>query len=190
MNKISTIVGLAVAASTMTASADVLLEIDLSVVDQITISATGGLSAASVSGADVTGVLMAGFYNTAAPGISRTYLSGDLVSAGSTPDGSPGLFNSSFGTSYGLNFYSWATESTVDFTAGSVAFTGSATWSLDAASYADAIAGNLSGDIYAFADDDDDIGAATNIGSWAVVPAPSSMALLGLGGIVAGRRRR
>ncbi|MBL4809903.1 MAG: PEP-CTERM sorting domain-containing protein, partial [Phycisphaerales bacterium] len=67
-----------------------------------------------------------------------------------------------------------------------------ATWSgLDAGEYAAMLAGNISGDIYFNADTDNDIAdGAVFIGTWNVIPAPGSMALLGLGGIVAGRRRR
>ena len=56
--------------------------------------------------------------------------------------------------------------------------------------YADMLAGAGSGDIYAPADTDDDIPSAVVIGTYNVVPAPSAMAVLGLGGLVAGRRRR
>lgn len=191
MNKIATIAGLAVAATAMTASADhILLSIDLSVTDMITISATDNLSAGTVSGGDGTGVLMADFFNGGAgPGIFADG-AGDLIAASDvSPDGSPGLFNST--GSVGLNFWSWSSDASSSFTAGSVAFTGSATWSLDSDEYAAMILGNMTGDLFAFADTDDDIGASTYIGGWSVkVPAPGSLALLGLGGIAAGRRRR
>ena len=189
MNKIATIAGLALAASAMTASADNLLLVDLSSTNQITISATGGLSAASVSVSNFTGWLLADFYSsTVHAGLADSAVSGDLTVAGTTSDGSPDLFRG--GVDAGLNVWSFSNDSGISFTAGAVAFTGSATWDVDAAMYADMLAGNSGGDIYAPADTDDDISGATLIGTWSVVPAPSSLALLGLGGIVAGRRRR
>ena len=187
MNKIALIAGLAVAA---TASADVLMNVDLSVVDQITITATDAASSADASGSDSTGVLLANFFNSAGPGIFSTG-TGDLTAAGDSSDGTPGLFNSAFtpsGGSFGLNFWTWTDDASAGFTNGSQAFSGSATWDIDSDDYAAALAGNTFGDIIAFADTDDDQGVV--IGQWNVIPAPSAMALLGLGGIVAGRRRR
>lgn len=190
MNKFATIAGLTVAASAMTASAGGvdLLCIDLSVENMITITATDGLSSGTVSGSDSTGALMADFFVGSGIGIFNSGGIGDLTAAGESPDGSPALFNSS--TSFGLNIWSWSSDASSSFTTGEVAFTGSATWDLDADEYAAALAGNTSGEIYAFADTDDDISSSTYLGNWKVVPAPSSLALLGLGGIAAGRRRR
>lgn len=190
MNKIATIAGLAVAATAMSASAEDLLIIDLSVTNEITMTATAGLASASATGGSFTGVLMAGFYSVAPPA-GHLYSGGvgDLVAAGDVSDGSPAIFNAA--GSVGLNFWSWTASASSAFTAGDLAFTGSATVSgLDAGDYANMLAGNSSGDIIAFADSDDDFGVV--IGQWntEVVPAPSAMALLGLGGLVAGRRRR
>ena len=192
MNKIATIAGLAVAATAMSASADVLLNVDLSVVDTITITATAGLSSADTFGGDGTGVYLAEIFSTLfTDGISDSLVSGDLVANGDSSDGSPNLFTRSAG-GFGLNIYSWTNDPVSNFVTGTTAFVGSATWTLDSADYADLLAGNSSGDIYAFADSDDDIapGGIPIIGQWNVVPAPGAMALLGLGGIVAGRRRR
>lgn len=189
MNKIAIIAGLAAAATTMTASAEDLLIIDLSVSNEISITATAGLASASASGDSFTGVLMADFYNgNSSDGVLLSG-TGDLVAAGDASDGSPAIFNSA--TNNGLNFWSWTAAASSSFTAGEVAFTGSMNVAgLDAVDYADMLAGNSSGDIIAFADTDDDIGVV--IGQWTTdaVPAPSSLALLGLGGMVAGRRRR
>lgn len=190
MNKIATIAGLAIAATAMTATAEDLLHIDLSVGNEITINALAGLSSATTSGSVFTGVLMGDFYNGGSDGVNVSG-SGDLVSNGTVSDGTPGIFNSAGNN--GLNFWTWTSSASAAFTAGDVAFTGSATISgLDAVDYNDMLAGNTSGDIWAFADTDDDIPFAVVIGQWTttVVPAPSSLALLGLGGIVAGRRRR
>ncbi len=177
---------LAIAGLATVASADVLLEVDLSVADTITISATDGLSAADGSASNFTGFLLAGFYSTAGAGISDTSVVGDLSTAANASDGSADIFNG--GSSFGLNLWSVSTDSTIDVVAGATAFAGSTTWTVSSANYADLLAGNMSGDIIFGADTDDDDGV--NIGTWVVVPAPGSMALLGLGGIVAGRRRR
>lgn len=195
MNKIATIAGFAVAATTMTTSAAVLLSVDLGNTNQITITATNGLSAISVSGSDFIGVLLADFFND--PSSSFNYTGdGSFSSSANTSDGSPNLFNGA--VDFGLNIWSWSNEATTSFTAGSVAFAGSATWSLSAVDYANMLAGNTVGDIYFPASTDADIaggpllqgGSPGIIGNWTVVPAPSSLALLGFGGIAAGRRRR
>ncbi len=171
------------------ASAQVLLEFDLSVTDQITITSTGGLSAASASASNFTGFLLADFFNDSSFSSGTGSGTGDLTTFSNPSDGSPSLFSNA--TSFGLNIWSFSTDSPVDVTAGSQAFTGSATWTVGAAEYAAMLAGNTSGDIYFGADTDDDIAAgAVFIGTYRVVPAPSALALLGLGGIVAGRRRR
>jgi hypothetical protein len=171
------------------AQADDLLFVDLSVPNQITITATAGLSAATISGSDTTGFLLADFFSAAAVGsYGDTLVSGDLTSAANGSDGSPDLFTSS--GNFGLNVWTYTNDATSDFTAGQVAFSGSGTWTLSATSYADALAGNTSGNIYFAADSDDDISGATLLGSWTTIPAPSSLALLGLGGVAAIRRRR
>ena len=171
------------------ASADVLLNVDLSSTDQITITATGGLSAADASATNFTGFLLADFLNDASFGTGATTVVGDLTTFANPSDNSPNLFSGS--SSFGINVWSFSTDDPVGVTAGTQAFTGSATWDIGSAEYAAMLAGNISGDIYFGADTDDDIAAgAIFIGSWRVVPAPSSLALIGLGGLVAGRRRR
>lgn len=75
------------------------------------------------------------------------------------------------------------------FTAGSLAFVGSATWSLDANEYADMLAGSMSGNIYFPADTVDDIAGASVLGTYTVVPTPGVVALLGLAGLARSRRR-
>jgi len=183
MNKIALIAGLAVAA---TASADTLLNVDLSVVDQVTFTATAGLSSADASGTDSIGVLLESFFS--APTAAGIFVNGtgDLVAAGNSSDTTPGLFNSSGNT--GLNFWSWTDDTSTDFVTGAAAFSGSATWSISSDVYAAMLAGNTSGNIGAFADSDDDTSVV--IGQWNVVPAPGAFALLGLGGIAACRRNR
>lgn len=190
MNKIASITGLAIAASTMTASADVLLSIDLSVIDQITISATDGLSAVDAVGSDGTGVYLENFFGVSGSSMNDTLVSGDLASAENPASGTPNLFRGGSGADVGMNIWNWSPDFNVTFTAGSVAFVGSATFDVTSANYADMLAGNTSGNLYFPADDSNDVAGAALLGTWSVVPAPSSLALLGLGGIVAGRRRR
>lgn len=187
MNKIAALVA---AATAMSASADDLVTVDLQVENQITITATSGLASADASFSNFTGFMLADFFNDAA-GLGTTVGggTGDLSTFGEASDGTPGLFSGA--TSFGLNVWSF-TNGSPSIAAGEQAFQGSATYAVDAAVYAAMLAGNSSGDLFAGADTDDDIGGAgvVNVGTWTLVPAPSSIAMLGLGGLVAGRRRR
>jgi hypothetical protein len=186
MNKLAII---ALAGLTATASADNLLDIDLTVANQVTITATSGLASTSASGSNFTGFLLADFFAAPGAGNADSFLgagTGSLSTAGNASDGTPSLFNGS--TSVGLNVWSFSTDSTVGVTGGSQAFVGSATWSLTAAQYAAFQAGAASGDVIFNADTDDDAGV--NIGTYRVIPAPSALALLGLGGLATARRRR
>lgn len=62
---------LAVAGATTAASADDLILVDLSVTNQITITSTAGLSAATVSGTDNIGVYFEDFFGTNSLGKRR-----------------------------------------------------------------------------------------------------------------------
>ncbi len=193
MNKIAMIAGTAVLASGAAAGSnlEILLEVDLSVENQVTISATDGLAAVSASASNFTGYLLADFFATPGAGFGGVLGadSGDLTTFNNASDGTPSGFVGS--SSVGLNIWSFSSDSTVTVDAGAQAFVGSATWTLDAAQYADFLAGATSGDIYFGADTDDDIAAgAVLIGQYSVVPAPGALALLGMGGMVATRRRR
>ena len=173
------------------ADADVLLTVDLSTPNQVTINATTGLSAATVSGSDTTGALMAGFYGSPAPaGLIYSNGAGNLTNFLNPPDNSPGLFSSTGET--GLNIWTWSSDATVNFTAGVQAFSGSATWTVTAAEYAALLGGPAGGDLYFPADDDGDIGNATLLGQWSLanVPEPASASVMGLAGLVLLRRRR
>jgi hypothetical protein len=182
---------IAAAAFAMGAQADDLLIVDLTVANQVTISATAGLSAVSASGSDGIGVYLDNFYSGPRNStVSDTLISGDLTNFENPSDGSPLLFTTFDNTDAGLNIFSFSSDSTVTFTAGGQAFIGSATWSLDAADYADMLAGNLSGDLYFPADDIGDLSSASLLGTWRVIPAPTGLAVLGLGGVALVRRRR
>lgn len=173
------------------AQAAVLLVVDLSVTDQVTITSTTGTSDLTLSGFAVIGVYLENFYGVAAGSpLGVTLVSGDLTNAENPSNSSPDLFRND--TDPGLNIYSWSPDATVTFTAGSVAFVGSATWSLTAAAYADMLAGSSSGDLYFPADTVDGITALTPIGTFTVVvPEPGSASLLALSfGMLFFRRKR
>lgn len=191
---VSAIAVLAAAGAASAGTSDVLLEVDTSVADQVTITATSGLAAIDGSGGDITGVLLAGLLDGTAPdGAPDTNLlaGADLTTANETSDGTPDLFIGGGGTDTGLNIWTFTDITTFSFTAGSQAFSGSATWDLDTGAYAAIAAPGASGDIYFPADDSGDIPGATGVvGRWVVVPAPGAMALLGLAGVAGVRRRR
>ena len=113
-----------VAAFAGVAQADDLLIIDLTVPNQVTITATAGLSAITASGSDSTGVYLENFYGGAGSSLSAALVSGNLTNAENATDNSPALFRAG-SSDPGLNIYSWSSASTVTFTAGSLAFTGS-----------------------------------------------------------------
>ena len=169
-----------------------ILEIDLSVANQVTITGTSGPASASASGSDTTGVYFENFYGGAGSALSETFVSGDLTNAENPADGTPELFRGGGGSDPGLNLWSWSSDSTVTFTAGMPAFIGSATWTLDAASYADMLSGATAGNVYFPADTEDDVAGATDIGRYRViVPEPSALSLLSVLGLsFLGIRRR
>ena len=179
-----------------TAQAAVVLQIDLSTVNQVTISATTGLSLASVSGSDSDGVYLKDLLGDRVFSTSgATRLAGaNLVYFNATSDGSPSLFRGGSPDDPGLNIWSMddGTPNPASFTSGVQAFKGSATWSLTAQQYAVFLQAPTSGDVYAFADDINDLnGVPQVIGQYSVVPEPTSMAIFGLGALgMAYRARR
>lgn len=179
---------------TSSANADLLLNVELDTTDEsITISATNGLSDIDASGSNFTGFYLADFYNTTlSGGVSETLLAGDLTSAENPTDNSPDLFRGF--TALGLNVFSFTTDGTATFTAGEVAFSGSATWNVTGTGdFAEMLTGNSAGDVYFPADGDGDIVGLTPLGTYSVsiVPEPSSFAIVALGlGFIAKRRRR
>lgn len=189
MNKYAVTAAASVATLAGIAQAEDLLIVDLTVPDQITITATNGLSAATVTGTTFTGFYLENFFgNATASGLISTLVSGNLTAASVATDNSPALFNSAGNA--GLNIWSYSATTTTTFTAGQQAFTGSATWSIGPAFYADMLDGPLSGDIYFAADTDDDIPGAALLGQYRVIPSPAALSLLGLGGLLGAARRR
>jgi hypothetical protein len=186
---------LSVVLSASSARAAVLLTLDLSTVNKVTISATAGLSSATISKDDLTGVYLKDFFGTRVFSTAgSTRLAGaNLVYFNATSDDSPSLFRLN-STDPGLNIYSMdnGTPDPASFTTGVQAFKGSATWNLTSAQYAVFLQAPSSGDIYAFADSIDDLtGGPVVIGQYSIVPEPTSMAIFGLGALgMAYRARR
>ncbi|MFG0293339.1 MAG: hypothetical protein ACF8MJ_09325 [Phycisphaerales bacterium JB050] len=179
----------AVLALSGAAMADDLLLVDLTVPNQVTITATDGVSAIDATSSAFTGVYLADFYTAGTlPGLGSVAGTGDFTSVGSPSDGTPSIFNSA--GNFGLNIWSFSGAAST-FTAGQQAFQGSGTWAVDPDDYAQMVAGNLFGDLYANADTDDDLPANGVLGTWRVViPSPGTAGLLGLAGFAAVRRRR
>src|SRR5690606_3635902 len=147
-----------------------LLTVDLSVPNQVTITATSGVSEADASGSTTTGFLFENFFsNAGTQGVGAPTIVGTAtLTAASVPsDGSPSLFRGS-DTDAGLNIWSYSATGTTTFTAGQVAFTGSATWSISPATYAAMLTAPTSGNLYFPADTSDDIGGAVLLGTYAV----------------------
>lgn len=167
----------------VSANAAVVLTVDLTVLNQITITATDGASSVTTSGSDTTGVYLTSIFDSPFPtGIIDTLISGDLTSAANGSDGTPAIFTSGFTPGDGLNIWSYTDDPTSDFIAGEIAFSGSATWEIGADAYASLLAGPAGGDVYAFADDDGDLAGAMIIGEWeraTPIPVPAAVWLLG-----------
>ena len=89
-----TIAGLATVAS-----AQVLLEIDLTVVDTITITATNGLAAADSSSSFAIGFTMDSFFAAADTFVGIASF-GSLTTANETGDGSPALWSYEIGRAH------------------------------------------------------------------------------------------
>jgi hypothetical protein len=178
--------GLALSASGLANSAVVLL-VDLTVENQITINATAGTSLATVSGSDTTGFSLTNFFDTNRGQVTNTLQSGNITSANNISDGSPIFFGSASGREF-FNIFSFTNDPFMTFTAGLLAFNGQATWTVDAASYLSALNGGLSGDVVAPFDNFlvTDLASAPIIGTWEVIGAsevsePSIVAFIAMG---------
>lgn len=146
----------------------VLLEVNLSVTDQVTITATGEASIATISGSDTIGVYLEDFFTADGTSLLETLISGDLTSAENSPDFSPNLFRGGT-TDPGLNIWSWTNDPDAIFISGNPAFSGSGTWGLNPDNYAEFLAANTSGNLYFPADTADDVASATLIGTYIVL---------------------
>ena len=163
------------------ANAGLVLLADLSVENTITLTATSETSLATVSGSDTTGFYLADFFG-ASIALVDVLISGDLTSASNTADNTPLLFS----VDSGLNVWSFTNDPEMLFTTGLLAFSGQASWTVNAEAYASALTGAQSGNVFAPADELGDVANAALIGTWEVigatdVPEPSTLAILALG---------
>jgi hypothetical protein len=183
---------LAIAGAASATELQKLVIIDLTVPNQVTVTATDGVSFSDASGSDVTGIYLENFYGGAGDSLSASLVSGDFTNFENPSDNSPSLFRAGAGADPGLNIWSFSSDTTVTFTAGGQAFIGSATWNLDPNEYANMIAGGeRGGDLYFPADDVGDLPGAVLLGTWnVIIPTPGTAGLLGLAGLAAVRRRR
>jgi hypothetical protein len=165
-----------------------LLSVDLSVANQITITTTSGLSAATISGPTSTGFYFQNFFASAGTqtlGTTTIVGTATLTAASVTADGSPSLFRGASGADTGLNVWSYSATATTTFTAGLVAFSGTATWSVPAATYAAMLTAPASGNLYFPADDSTDV--ATLLGTYSVIhPGPVTHTVTAVVGTASG----
>jgi len=193
-NLVITFAPIAAAAVASTAGAAVLLEVDVSVPDQITITATNGLSASSITDASATGFLLAGILDGSSS-VSGTLVSGNLTSFLNNSNNSPNL--STVGADTGLNVSDYTVGTNSNFVANQIAFKGSATWDVDAAGYAAFASPGAEGDIWFAAKSSSDIDPPPPpfvppfvLGQWVTVPTPGTAGALALAALAATRRRR
>jgi len=166
------------------ANAGLLLEVDLTVENIITINATSGKSLVDASGWPLIGFYLANFFEAESDiGIDDELISGNLTSYLNTSDNTPNLYRS--GRDTGLNVFSYTfldVESL--FEINQIAFSGQASWEVASDAYNNALNNASSGDIYFAADTINDIPNAQILGTWSTttnVPEPSSIAILALG---------
>ncbi|TWT91783.1 PEP-CTERM motif protein [Botrimarina colliarenosi] len=154
------------------ADADVLLLIDVTNPSAVTIQSTDGLVLNTVGNGSP--VDLADFF-TADTGFHEAPMSGDLSRFSNGE-----LFTVYRNTSTTLQLFSGAGFNFGEFTAGQLAFNGTGTLDLSALSLPGP---GATGDINGFRE---------LMGTWQVVPVPepSSLALLGLGGLMLLRRRK
>ncbi|MEM7808447.1 MAG: PEP-CTERM sorting domain-containing protein [Planctomycetota bacterium] len=171
---------------------EVLLEVDLTVPNTVTITATDGLSAIDASGSDTTGVYLEGIFGGFAGGpFPSTPIAGELTSANNPTDGGALIFRDTTPLDAGLNIFGFTADFPATFTAGEIAFTDFGTWTIDPDDFADFAGGALSGNIYFPADDFTDIAGLAPLGLYTViVPEPTTAGLLGVVSLGLLRRRR
>lgn len=170
------------------ASAQVLLEVDITDPSAVVITATGAAAALDSAASVVSGATLADIFTADFTLGTANNPTGDLVGGGSGV-----AYNRSFNntTTVGrLSLNLWVTGgggASASFTTADPAFTGSATLDLSGASLA---AIGSRGSVWS---DDAPFGNPSQgaiIGEFLIVPAPGAAALLGLGGLAMVRRRR
>jgi len=149
-----------------------VLTVDLSIENQITVSAGAGVSMATISSANANdiGFLFADFFPTTVQSLGSSLVSGATLSAASsTSDGSPVLYRAS-SSDTGLNIYSYSTDMAHGFTVLQTAFTGTATWNISAGAYNLMLSSApATGDVYFPTDEAAGIPTATKIGTYRVI---------------------
>ncbi|NLN32696.1 MAG: hypothetical protein GX159_03760, partial [Flavobacteriaceae bacterium] len=150
-----------------------LLIVDLTVPNQVTITATDATSVATVSGSTTTGFYFEDLLSNAGTQAigTTTYEGTPTLTAASVPtDNSPSLYRGGSSADPGMNIYSYSGTSTTTFTEGEQAFTGEATWNISEALYNALITAPESGNLHFPADDISDVGnTATLIGTYRVI---------------------
>ena len=183
-----------------TARAEVLLWVDLSVENEITIYTAGGASAITKSGDDGWGLYLDSIFqdNTiAAFGFDGT---GNLSTNDEASDGGTTMSRWGSDAASGVNLFNLSTADTLNFREGVQAFKGSVTWSVTEVVYQAALLGAFTGYIYFPADSDYNGNLVPEIvlGEWrrtdapAEVPLPAAIWLFaaGLGGLGFARRQK
>lgn len=178
------------------AHASVLLAVDLSQANEITITATSGASPLTVTGLTSVGVYLADFFGAnTLHGLNLTsQAGGNLTTGDNASNADPRLWRQ--GNDPGLNVASYTASEFSSFTFDNPAFTGSATWTIPADHYIHAVTlGLRSGDLYFPADRATDLPSASQLGQWEVtaIPEPRAAAFvlaLGAVGLVVARRRK
>ncbi|MBK8464407.1 MAG: proprotein convertase P-domain-containing protein [Chloracidobacterium sp.] len=147
-----------------------LLVIDATTTNRITITATSGVSAATISGSTTTGFYFQNMFANAGTFVfgTTTLVSGNLTAASVPTDNTPALFRLN-NTDPGLNVFSYSATATTTFTAGQLAFTGAGTWTITPAAYAALLTAPASGNIYFPADDAADLPTAVVLGTYRVI---------------------
>ena len=168
--------------------AGVLIEFEVSVTKQLTITATTGTAEASVTGRTGTGIALEG---------TGELISAPVVDAASFGFKATGSFTKDLKLSpinasgvYSISLYETNAPSTeTSINEGQQAFVGTTTITLGATEYANLLNAPNSGKIYAFADTPSYATNGTHVGDWAkassgTVPEPSTAIAMGLLGVL------
>lgn len=194
MSKLTGFVFAALAALPMSTQAATLLSVDLSVVNEVTITAEAGLADTSENGFTFTGIYLPNFFSTPVA-FDQGGSVGNFTTANQTANGNARIYSA--GGDSGLNIYNFNNSFFSSVTAGTQAFSGSSTWTLTPGLYAEFVNAPGTSTIYFPADTADDVAGSTAIGEFvtsnvAPVPLPAPVLLLGaaLFGLIAMGRRR
>lgn len=171
------------------ANADVLLLIDLSVDDRITITATSGASAATLTGSNLTGIYLQGIIGSefASSGSGSSVINTTLTAFANQLGTAP-LLNAPGPADYGLNIYALSNDPTLTFTQGQQAFTGSATFDIPSL-YDDFANGQTTGNIYFPASNHQHTDPANLLGTYQIIPTPATLTPLPILLLTTRRRR-